>query len=356
MPEKPEKNQGKSRFISTVLGAVQPTNILTEYFSCFRGHKKFKAYFLSWLDGEIYKKLLQGKPPWVYVVCQELADEFGCCRDTVQRHLRDLCDHGLLKRLPYKRWATDNIWQYTINFDRLAALWLDEHINKIKQFQSCISKSAFLGRYWIELLSKAENQTTVSINSDSRLSEFRQPTVESSSTYTNTNPNPSSTHTQTDDVDEEEKTEEEEVEQEVNPTDEEIRQACAEIRALSPEFQLNHNVRKAIFLNWANFPAVLTYLKEAVRTWKVRPDFNWTGLLVKSFKSGVAKKYEPPPKEYPRPTLEQLNVLGTIGKLVYARLDEPGNPEVLCVAVEGRGLLAWWDALEVSDRIGGGAV
>lgn len=353
MPEKPEKNQGKSRFISTVLGAVQPTNILTEYFSCFRGHKKFKAYFLSWLDGEIYKKLLQGKPPWVYVVCQELADKFGCCRDTVQRHLRDLCDAKVLNRLPYKRWATDNIWQYTINFDHLAALWLDEYIDKIKQFQSCISKSAFLGRYWIGLLSKAENQTTVSMNSDSRLSEFRQPTVESSSTYTNTNPSPSSIHTQTDDVDAEEKTDEEETEElHLAPTDEEMGQALCEIRALSPEFQLNLNVKRAIFLNWANLPAVLTYLKEAVRSWKVRPDFNWTGLLVKSLKSGVAKEYEPPPKEYPRPTLEQLNVLGTIGKLVYTRFDEPGHPEVLCVEVEGRGLLTWWKALEIP----GGAV
>jgi len=107
-------------FTSAVLGIVNhPTNILTEYLSRFRGVKKFKAYILSWLDGWIQTKLKAGKPPWVYVVNQELAQALGCCRDTVFRHLKDLCEMGILKKTPYKRWATDNIWAYTIDFEQL---------------------------------------------------------------------------------------------------------------------------------------------------------------------------------------------------------------------------------------------
>lgn len=65
-------------FTSAVLGNVQhPTNILTEYLGRFRGVKKFKVYILSWLDGWIHQKLQEGKPPWVYVVNQELAKHWA---------------------------------------------------------------------------------------------------------------------------------------------------------------------------------------------------------------------------------------------------------------------------------------
>ncbi len=36
-------------------------------------------------------------------------------------------------------------------------------------------------------------------------------------------------------------------------------------------------------------------------------------------------------KEYPRPTLEQLNKIGEIGELVYTGLNEPGYPSVVAV-------------------------
>jgi hypothetical protein len=43
-------------------------------------------------------------------------------------------------------------------------------------------------------------------------------------------------------------------------------------------------------------------------------------------------------KEYPRPTLEQLNQLGEMGELVYTQLNEPGYPEVVAVNT-GEGVL-----------------
>ena len=51
-------------------------------------------------------------------------------------------------------------------------------------------------------------------------------------------------------------------------------------------------------------------------------------------------------KEYPRPTLEQLNQLGEMGELVYTKLNEPGYPEVVAVNT-GRGVLPWWMVLGV---------
>ncbi len=142
-------------FTSAVLGVVQhPTNILTEYLSKFRGVKKFKAYLLSWFDGWIYKKLQEGKLPWIYVVSKELAEALGCCRDTVFRHLKDLCEMGILKKVPYKRWATDNIWAYTIDFVRLK-----QELEPLEDFAD------------------NENQTAERPKSDSRESEIRQPGV-----------------------------------------------------------------------------------------------------------------------------------------------------------------------------------
>ncbi|WP_009630474.1 hypothetical protein [Synechocystis sp. PCC 7509] len=74
-----------------------------DYYGIIYKVKKFKTYILSWLDGWIYQKLKKGKPPWVYVVTQKLAEALGCCRDTVFRHLKDLCEMGILRKTPYKR-------------------------------------------------------------------------------------------------------------------------------------------------------------------------------------------------------------------------------------------------------------
>lgn len=51
-------------------------------------------------------------------------------------------------------------------------------------------------------------------------------------------------------------------------------------------------------------------------------------------------------KEYPRPTLEQLNQLGEMGELVYTKLNSTGYPEVVAVN-NGKGVLPWWAALGV---------
>ncbi len=265
-------------FTSAVLGAVQhPTNILTEYLSRFRGVKKFKAYILSWLDGWIHQKLKAGKPPWVYVVTQELAEALGWCRDTVFRHLKDLCEMGILKKTPYKRWATDNIWASSIDFDRLK-----------QELAPPVDISA------------NENQTAESRKSDRRLSEIRPSTVGNQTLYITPTPNSSPTQPQHSLPAAEEVVNQENIsipEQKIviPPTGEELRSACTQISRLSPDVQTNLQVKTAIEKYWANFPAALERLKIAVQeNWRC----NLTGVLVKALKEGVPSEDIAPPCEF----------------------------------------------------------
>ena len=74
-----------------------------------------------------------------------------------------------------------------------------------------------------------------------------------------------------------------------------------------------------------------------------------TRLFVQMLKNGIAKEQGEAPvvtKEYPRPTLEQLNQLGEMGELVYTKLDEPGYPEVVAINT-GSGVVPWWVVLGV---------
>jgi len=277
-------------FTSAILGAVKhPTNILTEYLSRFRGVKKFKAYILSWLDGWIHAKLQAGKPPWVYVVNQELAQALGCCRDTVFRHLKDLCAMGILKKTPYKRWATDNIWAYSIDFD------------KLKQ-----ELASFV---------PTENQTAERRKSDSGESEIRQPSAGNQTANRSLDLNSFPQHTEHNlpVAGEKEKQidltrpEQEyatgkkvkpdnltrpEPEDTTQPTQEELLTACTQISRLSPQVQTNPQVKAAITQYWANFPAALERLKIAVKeNWRC----NLTGVLVKALKEGVPSEDTAPP-------------------------------------------------------------
>ena len=262
-------------FTSAVLGVVQhPTNILTEYLSKFRGVKKFKAYILSWLDGWIHQKLKAGKPPWVYVVNQELAEALGCCRDTVFRHLKDLCEMGILTKTPYKRWATDNIWAYSIDFE------------KLKQELEPAGD-----------ISTHENQTVLSRKSDSRESEIRQPTVENQTAYRSLALNSTQQQTEHNLPAVEKKVNQENVsipEQVIaaRPISVELERACITISRLSSQVQTNPQVKAAIEKYWFNFPAALERLKIAVQeNWRC----NLTGVLVKALKEGVPSENIAPP-------------------------------------------------------------
>jgi len=81
-------------FTSAVLGEVHPTNIIR---SIWKSLREMHCTHSILADGWIQTKLRQGNS-WVYIVSQELALAFGYCRDTVHRHLKELCERGILQR------------------------------------------------------------------------------------------------------------------------------------------------------------------------------------------------------------------------------------------------------------------
>lgn len=114
---------------------------------------------------------------------------------------------------------------------------------------------------------------------------------------------------------------------------------------MSPDISINPQVKSAIRSFWHNVPAGLARVKNAISEgWCKQP----TGVFVQTLKVGVAEQGEGVviAKEYPRPTLEQLNQLGEMGELVYTKLNEPGYPEVVAVNT-GNGVLPWWVVLGV---------
>lgn len=80
--------------------------------------------------------------------------------------------------------------------------------------------------------------------------------------------------------------------------------ALSEIRALPVAIALNQNVRKTVkAANQGQVMRAIAYVREAIKNWRVKPDFNWTGLLVKAIREGLEievtpsiqqAKYDPP--------------------------------------------------------------
>ncbi len=128
-------------------------------------------------------------------------------------------------------------------------------------------------------------------------------------------------------------------------TSEEVKEICIQLRRLSPDVSINPQVKSAIRSFWHNVPAGLARVKNAIAEgWCKQP----TGVFVQALKVGVTGNGEAAvvAKEYPHPTLEQLNKIGEIGELVYTKLNEPGYPEVVAVNT-GSGVLPWWLVLGV---------
>jgi hypothetical protein len=139
--------------------------------------------------------------------------------------------------------------------------------------------------------------------------------------------------------------EEEIVEKPDEPTGEEVGEVCTQLRRLSPDISINLQVRSAIRSNWHNVKSALVRVKSAIAEgWCKQP----TGLFVQALKNGASGDGEAvaASKEYPRPTLEQLNQLGEMGELVYTKLSKPGYPEVVALNTSS-GVLPWWVVLGV---------
>lgn len=298
-------------FTSAFLGGVQHLiNILQEYLQAFGN--KCQAAILSWLDNWTRTKRKEAQSDWVWLVLQDLAAQLGYCNDTIFRHLNHLVEMRVIERQRAKRWATDRAWKYRIVFHKLA-----EYIG-LQENQTVDNDKSVHG----------ESGTSIVENQDNNIGS------NSSSSYTQPQAEPVAVGKQ------------EKVEEQDQPTDEEVGEVCIQLRRLSPDISINPFVRSAIRSFWHNVPAGLARVKNAIASgWCKQP----TGLFVQTLKNGVSKELAVASvvnKEYPRPTLEQLNQLGQLGGLVYTKLNEPGYPEVVAVNT-GEGVLPWWGVLGV---------
>jgi hypothetical protein len=300
------------QFTSAFLGQVQhPINILQEYLTAFGN--KCQAAILSWLDNWTKTKRKEAQSDWVWLVLSDLAAELGYCKDTVFRHLQRLLELGVIERLRAKRWATDRAWKYRIVPPKLA-----------------------------QYISLCENQTVDSDKSEHGQSEASTSTFQNQDNNIGSNSSLSYAQPQAEALAVES---EEGGERLDEPTPEEIKDVCIQLRRLSPDISINPQVKSAIRSFWHNVPAGLARVKNAIaQGWCKQP----TGLFVQTLKVGASGDTEAAvvAKEYPRPTLEQLNQLGEMGELVYTQLNEPGYPSVVAVNT-GSGVLPWWVVLGV---------
>ena len=295
-----------SHFTSAFLGQVQhPINILQEYLAAFGN--KCQAAILSWLDNWTRTKRKEAQSDWVWLVLSDLAVELGYCKDTIFRHLQRLLELGVIERLRAKRWATDRAWKYRIVFHKLA-----------------------------QYIGLCENQTVDSDKSEHQESVARTSTFQNQDNNIGSNSSLSYVQPQAEPVAVES---EEIVEKPDEPTDEEVKDVCIQLRRLSPDISINPQVKSAIRSFWHNVPSGLARVKNAISEgWCKQP----TGVFVQTLKNGAIEDKEVVvvAKEYPRPTLLQLNQLGEMGELVYTKLNEPGYPEVVAVNT-GSGVLPW---------------
>ncbi len=300
------------QFKSAFLGQVQhPINILQEYLAAFGN--KCQAAILSWLDNWTRNKRKEQQSDWVWLVLSDLAAELGYCKDTIFRHLHHLVEMGVLERQRAKRWATDRAWKYRIVSQKLA-----------------------------QYIGLNENQTADISKSEHGESETSTSTVQNRDNYIGSNSSLSDNQPQAEPPAVES---EEIVEKPDKPTDEEIGEVCIQLRRLSPDISISPQVKSAIRSFWHNVPSGLARVKNAIaQGWCKQP----TGVFVQTLKNGASRDEEVVvvAKEYPRPTLEQLNQVGEMGELVYTKLNEPGYPEIVAVNT-GRGVLPWWVMLGV---------
>ncbi len=301
-----------SQFTSAFLGQVQhPINILQEYLAAFGN--KCQAAILSWLDNWTRTKRKEELSDWVWLVLSDLAAELGYCKDTIFRHLHHLVEMGVIERQRAKRWATDRAWKYRIVSQKLA-----QYIGLCENQTVDITKSVHR---------ESEDSTSIVQNRDNYIGS------NSSSSYAQPQAEPPAVEL------------EKIVEKLGEPTDDEIGDVCIQLRRLSPDISINPQVKSAIRSFWHNVPSGLARVKNAIaQGWCKQP----TGVFVQTLKNGGIgdKEVVVVAKEYPRPTLEQLNQLGEMGELVYTKLNEPGYPSVVAVNT-GSGVLPWWVVLGV---------
>lgn len=269
---------------------------------------KLIEYFKHWRE---WKTTVQ-RTEWIYQPLRRIRDDLmcehsmHCIRDAIEL----LIDIGILERRNNPGNGQDKTYQYRLDHKRL---------NELLGIEPQIETE----------LREREAEFPEFRSEPSEFTVEQQPQIQ-----TELLPDLLATTTASAAV------EKEVVEEEVSQ--EEQREIDSELRRL----RINpSDVRRDIKRHRSNLSGAIIRVKKALSDgWCQNP----TGLLKKTLKEGLLEDFQPvAPKEYPHPTMEQLNELGTLGTLVNATLNEPGYPGVLAVDT-GSAVVLWWVALGVS--------
>lgn len=142
-----------SGFFTQVLGEVShPINIVREYLEAFGN--KCKAAIITWLDSWTRTKIAQGKDIWIWESQRSLAEKIGYNKSTVNTHLNELINEGLIEVSLQSPNSCSRLFKYRLNLDNLSA-FLDYH------GFSLLSRNSVHG--------KTDSRTTENGNPDSNL-------------------------------------------------------------------------------------------------------------------------------------------------------------------------------------------
>ena len=109
-----------SGFFTQVLGEVShPINIVREYLDAFGN--KCKASIITWLDSWTRTKIAQGKDIWIWERQRNLAKELGYNKETINIHLNQLIDLGIIEASLQTPNSCSRLFKYRLNIDNLSA-------------------------------------------------------------------------------------------------------------------------------------------------------------------------------------------------------------------------------------------
>lgn len=176
-------------------------------------------------------------------LCQTLLDQWG--RETIRKAAQVLAELGLIERQHHR--MNGRAWQYRLPQKEVTAA--------------------------LHKVSVTSDSVTVASN------EVSVTQIEVLSIYKDPLENPLKNHQQDPTPAAAEKFE----------IEEEGILAIKEIREIecTPRIQINQQVKEVIAKNPENVDKAIALVKQAVQTWQVDENFNWTGLLVKALKVGL---------------------------------------------------------------------
>ncbi|MFN6572355.1 helix-turn-helix domain-containing protein [Dendronalium sp. ChiSLP03b] len=282
-----------SSFASATLGQIStPVNILKEFLEIFNRRQKCKAAILSWLDGKHYYGI-----EWVRTTFENLAEILGYCRETISKHLNELIADGLIEKLPAELFPKDTANVYRLNPNWLPPIEFDKSDwNDLSKLLGLLKCPDILSK----ILSCRCEKIDISVPDNSLIHANNPPTLETTLKLFKSNnvveekkesekQEPIQDTHYADELKEDSASNEQSPHEDSfsapdQPTKQQLREVCTELKRLRINPDLCMRVMKKY---WCNVSNAIARVKEAIaENWCDNP----TGLFIASCESGAKPK------------------------------------------------------------------